>query len=108
MQEEGKTEEAHAAWQQAAEDGKGPEGTSRLYGALALIRLGQAREAEKILTELLEKASGPNPSASALYVAGLADRAENHEDAAREEFRRALEIDPSLWQARIELERARP
>ncbi|PYV12502.1 MAG: hypothetical protein DMG23_00900 [Acidobacteria bacterium] len=108
LQEEGKTEEARAAWQKAAEDGKGLEGTSRLYGALALIRLGRAREAEKILSELLEEASGRNPSASALYVAGLADRAQCHEDAAREEFRRALELAPSLWQARIELERARP
>lgn len=101
----GNAQAAHAAWQQAASGGKEKSGTSRVFQALALRRLGRTEEAEKILSELLQAAAGDKPDAYSLYVAGLVERSHNHPEAAQKNLRRALEVDPTFWLARIELER---
>jgi tetratricopeptide (TPR) repeat protein len=100
----GNTEAARAAWQEAA-GGERKTGVSRVFQAAALRRLGQEADAEKILNELLEVREKEKASASRLYVAGLVERLRNREEPARESFRRALELDPAFWPARLELDR---
>ncbi len=103
---DGKNEEARAAWQQATEAGNGQQGHSRLFAALALGRLGKTADAEKTLSALTQAASDERADAYTCYVAGLAERARNHAEMAEKAFRRALALEPSLWQARIELKRS--
>ncbi len=105
LKAEGKAEDARAAWQQAVEEGKGAEGASRLFAALALGQLAKTEDADKTIAEVAQAATKDKPDAYDCYVAGLAERFRNHEDLAEKNFRRALELDPSSWQARIELER---
>ena len=53
-------------------------------------------------------AEGPvqgRTSARDYYLAGLAERFLGNEDQAGSDLRRAVEMDSSLWQARIELSR---
>jgi len=100
----GNAEAARAAWQEAA-GGERKTGASRVFQAAALRRLGQEADAEKILNELLEVREKEKGSASRLYVAGLVERLRNREEPARESFRRALELDPAFWPARLELDR---
>jgi tetratricopeptide (TPR) repeat protein len=66
---------------------------------LALRSLGRTVEAEKMLSELVKIPA--DKRADALYVAGLVERARNNPDAARGNFRRALESDPFFWRARL-------
>jgi len=103
---QGKTEAARNAWRQAAEEGKTGSRAASLYCGLALRRLGQAEEADKVLKPLAQAASEPKPSADDFYLAGLLDLFENRAEQGKSRLGRALELDPSLWQARIELDRA--
>jgi len=100
----GNTEAARAAWREAA-GGERKAGASRVFQAAAMRRLGQETEAEKILDELLEVREKEKASASRLHVDGLVERLRNREEPARESFRRALELDPAFWPARLELDR---
>jgi tetratricopeptide (TPR) repeat protein len=106
LQAAGKAEAARAMWQEAAGDGEKKRGVSRVFQATALRRLGQTEEGEKILNELLEAAK-EKAGAHDHYVAGLVERFRDREESARESFRRALEMDPTFWPARLELERNR-
>jgi tetratricopeptide (TPR) repeat protein len=106
LQAAGKAETARAMWQEAVGDSENKRGVSRVFQAIALRRLGQTEEGEKILNELLE-AVREKASAHDLYVAGLVERFRDREESARESFRRALEMDPTFWPARLELERNR-
>ena len=69
-------------------------------------KLGRTSEGQKILNELAsgpsKKNAGKNAGAYDFYVAGLAERARDHAQQAGNDFRRALELDPSLWEARLE------
>ena len=110
LEAEGKHDAAREAWQQAVaeESAVGPFGRessaeSQLYAALALGRLGQRDEAERTLGSLMAAATKENAGADDLYVAGLVEKFRHHEDQARNDFRRALEVDPAFWQARLEL-----
>jgi tetratricopeptide (TPR) repeat protein len=103
---QGKTEAARNAWRQAAEEGKTGGRAASLYCGLALRRLGQAEEADKVLKPLAQAASEPKPSAEDFYLAGLLDLLENRAEQGKSRLGRALELDPSLWQARTELDRA--
>jgi tetratricopeptide (TPR) repeat protein len=105
LEGQGKTDPARTAWQQAAGDGKG-KGVWQFYQALALERLGRSSEAVKTFAELAEAPAQGKTSASDYYLAGLAERHRVREEQAQSDFRRALELDPFLWQARIELARA--
>jgi len=100
----GNAEAARAAWQEAAA-GERKRGVSRVFQAAAIRRLGQEAEAEKILDELVKLGEKEEASAARLYVVGLVERLRNREEAARESFRRVLELDPAFWLARLELGR---
>ena len=99
----GKPDAARDAWRQAPAEGKDSDVAVRLYRALAMRRLGQSRQAERILDGLAGSAAKPKPGAYDLYIAGLAERARHHEASARADFKRAIEADPSFWLARLEL-----
>jgi len=102
---EDKTGDAQQAWNTAMDEGRTRGGPAAVFAAGALQKLGQTPEAEKMLAAVAERANEPEASAQALYAAGLAERFRNHEDAAQADFRRCLELDPLLWQARFELDR---
>jgi tetratricopeptide (TPR) repeat protein len=106
LQASGKTDGARAAWQQAVGDETPATGAARVFQALAMRRLGRSPDAESILASLAEGASKEMASSLDLYVAGVADRLQNREPEARDNFRRALDLDPFFWQARLELERS--
>jgi len=101
LKAQGKIEQARAAWQQAAEGAKAPERPPRLYAALALRQLGRGVEADEILNDLVKAAGQERAGPWQLYIGGLAERARNNHEAARRDFSRALELDPSFWQARL-------
>ena len=110
LEAEGKQDAAREAWQQAiAEDtavgpfGRESSGESQLYAALALNRAGQTSEAEKTLDDLQAGAAKKDAGAYDFYLAGLVEKSRHQDDQARSDFRRALEIDPGFWQARLEL-----
>jgi tetratricopeptide (TPR) repeat protein len=101
LKAQGKLEQARAAWHQAAEGAKASERPPRLYAALALRQLGLSAEADGMLNDLVKAAGQENAGPWQLYVSGLAERARNNPEAARRDFSRALESDPSFWQARL-------
>lgn len=111
LKAEGKTEAAQPAWREATKQRHqiqglprySPKGVPELYSALALRQLGQTEEGEKILSELAEAAAKEDATAGDFYVAGLVQRFRGREDAAQINFRRAVEVDPSVWQARLAL-----
>jgi tetratricopeptide (TPR) repeat protein len=103
---EGKSEAAREAWRQAAEQGKTGARTANLFRGLALRRLGESQEADKILKALAAAIFQKKPSAEDFYAAGLLDLLQERSARAKSAFTRALEIDPSLWQARLGLEQA--
>jgi len=104
LEAQGKNDGARDAWRQAADEGKGAYGTSRVFAGLALRKLGESAEADKTLDSVLQASREEKPSANDLYLAGLLSLAESHGEEAQGYFRRAVELDPTLWQARIELE----
>ena len=113
LEAEGKRNGARQAWGEAVAEGKaaGPfgrdsSGEPQVCAALALDKLGRTSEGQKILNDLAsgpsKKNAGKNAGAYDFYVAGLAERARDHAHQAGSDFRRALELDPSLWEARLE------
>ncbi len=103
---EGKKTEAREAWNNAAKEGSKADGISAVYAGGALMKLDRAEEAAKILDPVRGVANKPDANARSLYIAGLAERLLDHEPAAQKNFRRALDLDPSMWQARFELDRS--
>lgn len=115
LQAEGKPEAARAAWQEAVQEGKEQDedeergvGAAQVYYALALDRLGQSGEAGVIFDRLGNPSTGHEGSASAYYLAGLISSYRDRHEQAVLDFRRALQLEPGLWEARIELDRADP
>ncbi len=102
---QGKTRAAQQAWSDAAAEGRGGAGTSKLFTGLALRKLRRSVEADIILGDLVRAAARNNAGAYDYYVGGLAERYLKREDRAQTDFRRALDRDPSFWQARLELAR---
>lgn len=100
-----KTDAARAVWQQAAEESAGSGPTTRAYRAAALLRLGRNNDARRLTADVLASAAPKGAGATEVYAAGLAQDLTGNQAQARLEFQRALEIDPSYWQARVELER---
>ncbi|MBZ5561574.1 MAG: tetratricopeptide repeat protein, partial [Acidobacteriia bacterium] len=101
---EQKTEAAQQAWKEAAEEGKSGGGVGQLFRGLALRRLGQTEEANKILKGLTDAAAQAQPSAETLYVTGLLGIVEKRQAEARSNLQRAVQLDPAHWQARLELD----
>ncbi len=115
LEAQGQKAAAEKAWQQAVdgmradngESEEGSTGSSVFYGALALERLGQTGEASRILDRLAGEPAAGHKSANAYYLAGLVANSRKRNGQASSDFRRALELDPGLWQARMELQRKR-
>jgi tetratricopeptide (TPR) repeat protein len=105
LQAEGKPEEARAVWQEAVGDGTPATGPARVFQALAMGRLGRPAEAESILAGLAQASAQETASAQDFYVAGVAYRFSDREKEACSSLRRALELDPFLWRARLEMTR---
>ena len=108
LEKAGDAEDARAAWQQAVAQGSQASGVARLFAALSLRHLGKVEEADAILDELVRAAVKAKATGGDFFVAGLAERFRNHEEQAGANFRRALDLDTMLWQARLELDRAKP
>ncbi|MHB8654863.1 MAG: DUF5107 domain-containing protein [Terriglobia bacterium] len=97
---------ARKAWQTAVKEGEAAGGTSAVFAAAALLKLGHQAEAETLLAAAISPSNRRDASAQAFYAAGLAERFRNHLQAAQADFRNATRLDPLLWQARFELERS--
>jgi tetratricopeptide (TPR) repeat protein len=100
---EGKPAEAQTAWKRAAQNAKDANGIPAIYSALALKRVGKSAQAQQILEHCIEEARQPNVHASTYFVAGLAEHHLGNAENARRDFQRALQLDPSFWQARVAL-----
>lgn len=64
--------------------------------------LGDADQAAQRLTALVQGAAGTQSGANNYYVAGLAERHLRREPQAIADFRKAVEINPTFWQAENE------
>jgi tetratricopeptide (TPR) repeat protein len=78
---------------------------SRYYAALALDRLGRRSESVERLSLLAEGPQSGHLSAHNYYVAALAERHLGHEADAATYLRKAIDLNPSLWQAETEVDR---
>ena len=115
LQAEGKADQAQAAWRQAAEEGSSPDrgaeerggSSAGFYAAAALDQLGKSDEAAHIFDRLANGVADGHAGAFDYYLAGLVEDYRQRNGQAVADFRRALEIDPNLWQARLEVERGR-
>ncbi len=103
LQAQGKTAEAQAAWRSAAESGKDAIDTSAVYSALALEKLGQGEDAQKIMDRCIQSSKQPRAQSYNYFTAGLAERYSRNLENATTDFRRALALDPLFWQARLAL-----
>jgi tetratricopeptide (TPR) repeat protein len=101
----GKDSEARGAWEEAVKGGGHIPAASQSFQAAALLKLGRSEEGEELAASLLDNASKESADATALFAAGLAEALRGRAASAQEYYRRALERDPSLWQARIEIDR---
>lgn len=102
---EGKRLEAESAWQSAAGQGKGRARMALVYSALADRKLGQGQAANQLLQQCIDAAGKPNATAEDLFSAGLAKEYSNDPDQARNNFQRALQLQPTFWQARVAMDR---
>ena len=103
LQKQGNKEAARSAWEQLLKQTPATA-LSRYYGALALQGLGRKKEAADALINLAEAPVHGKNSAENYYIAGLAERQRGQEQQANLDFRKALEIKPSFWQAQLELD----
>ncbi|MGH9343852.1 MAG: tetratricopeptide repeat protein, partial [Terriglobia bacterium] len=103
LQAEGNAVEAKTAWRHAADEGQAGRGASAVYSALALGKLGQTSNAQKILERCIQASSQPDGGPYSYFAAGLAERYSNRAALAQADFRHALEIDPTFWRARLAL-----
>ncbi|HLY63354.1 MAG TPA: DUF5107 domain-containing protein [Terriglobia bacterium] len=102
---QGKVSEAQDAWKTCTNEGGAAGGAAIVFAAGAMMKLGQASEGESLLVKASAEANRADATAHSLYVAGLAEDLRNRQPEAQQDFRRALELDPLLWQARFELDR---
>jgi tetratricopeptide (TPR) repeat protein len=98
-----KTNEAAAAWQSAVTQA---DGKDDVFSAVALRKLGQEDRARRMLERCADRPKRPDAEARDSFIAGLAQRYLGSEARARENFRRALTLDPLLWEARVALAEA--
>jgi tetratricopeptide (TPR) repeat protein len=99
-----KNDAAREAWNEAAAEGKNASSAAALFAGLALRRLGQSDEAARLLEPLAIPGAQGKAGAEDFYLAGLLALFDDHKDQASSYFGKALELDPSFWQARIELQ----
>jgi tetratricopeptide (TPR) repeat protein len=103
LQAEGKRSQAEDAWKQAASEGKDQTSAAAVFSALALEKLGQNEEAQKILARCRQSASRPDAGPYNDFISGLAERYGDLPEEAKAHFHHALELNPQFWQARVAL-----
>lgn len=103
LAEQGKKEAARQAWRAAALDAQGGGSIASLFRALALSRLGEDENGERLLQPWRDLGTQDKLTAEDFYAAGMLAAIEQRTDTARTDFRHALGLDPSLWQARVRL-----
>jgi tetratricopeptide (TPR) repeat protein len=102
----GNAGEAQAAWKAAAATGDDDVESEGLFRALALVKIGERREAARFLDDFAtvndqRKTDGAvNLRTHAYYISGIYAAFKGDEAAAAADFRRALEIDESFLYAR--------
>jgi len=101
---EGDGQRAAQEWATLAQATGGSD-MSRYYAALALDRLGRRSESVERLSLLAEGPQSGHLSAHNYYVAALAERHLGHEADAATYLRKAIDLNPSLWQAETEADR---
>jgi tetratricopeptide (TPR) repeat protein len=101
---QGKAQAAIEAWTAGSREGAS-DGISIFYHALDCRELGRLQEAEDGFQQLANAPSQGRTTAEDYYLAGLAARSLKHADEAKADLQRALELEPSLWPARLELSR---
>jgi tetratricopeptide (TPR) repeat protein len=103
LEAQNKHEQANEAWVNAANQGKAAGGSCQVFSALALQKLGEQKEADEMLRQCVRNGEKPNASAGTLLNAGVAEQSMGNVVMAREDFSRALTVDPLFWRARIAL-----
>ncbi|MGC2160312.1 MAG: DUF5107 domain-containing protein [Silvibacterium sp.] len=98
-----KHEQAKEAWVNAANQGKGSVGSCQIFPALSFQKLGEQNAAREMLQQCIRNAEQPSASAGALFNGGMAEQYSENVARAREDFRRALVVDPLYWRARVAL-----
>lgn len=100
-----KSDAAHDAWAQAAEEGQEDTPLAILYRGLALRRLGQNDASAKTLGVLTQMKPGEEHAATEFYAAGLLDLYDHRSPEAEAKLKAALDADPDFWPARLVLDR---
>jgi tetratricopeptide (TPR) repeat protein len=101
---QGNAQAASEAWTASSREGAS-DGTSIFYHALDAREMGRAQEAEEGLQQLANAPAKGRTAAEDYYLAGLAARSLKRIDEAKADLQRAVELEPSLWPARLELSR---
>jgi tetratricopeptide (TPR) repeat protein len=101
---QGKTQAAIEAWTASRREGAS-DGISIFYHALDSREMGRPQEAEDGLQQLANAPSQGQTTAEDYYLAGLAARCLKRDEEAKADLQRALELEPNLWPARLELSR---
>lgn len=104
---QGKSAEARAAWQFAADQSNQRASASTVYSALATRKLGQPQMADQLLLACIQSAAKPHATAEDYFIAGTAEQYSNHPEQAVTDFRQAIQLDPPLWQARVAIDALR-
>jgi len=101
---QGEAEAASEAWSASSRAGAS-DGLSIFYRALNSREMGRTQEAQDGLEQLANAPSKGRTAAEDYYLAGLAARSLNRMEEAKADLQRALELDPGMWPARLELSR---
>jgi tetratricopeptide (TPR) repeat protein len=101
---QGKAQAASEAWAASSREGAS-DGIALFYHALNAREMGRAQEAEDSLEQLAHAPSKGRRAPEDYYLAGLAARSLKRVDEAKADFQKALELEPGLWPARLEISR---
>jgi tetratricopeptide (TPR) repeat protein len=101
---QGKAPAALEAWTASSREGASG-GISLFYHALDSREVGRVQEADDGLEQLANAPSKGRTAPEDYYLAGLAARSLKRVDEANADFQKALQLEPTLWPARLELSR---
>jgi len=103
MEAQGRKSDANATWEHVAAQGEDHAGRCALFSALANQKLGKQTAANDMLQQCTRAAEQPDASASTVLQAGMAEQSSGNAERARQNFHRALTMNPLDWRARIAL-----
>jgi tetratricopeptide (TPR) repeat protein len=96
LKAQGKAAEAQSMWKKAAAH-------ESVFSALAYRKLGQNDKAQQILQRKIHAANQQGATAIEYLEAARAEEFSGNTDAARKYFKKALEMNPVMWEASIEM-----